>query len=241
MVRAHLAFLLLGLGATQALIANDDRNRHWAEGVYFPPVTNVDVVPQIVIPPQGRVQPPTRQQNPWSMQSRGGIYNMPQAPQSYDLPTDHYNPYQIYEKRGRHGYSAYSNLYVPEYYSWIIASEYDTHPSEDWQPETEILNAHGYYRDRYLSSPYNGSNMYTKKHIHSGSYDYNKSSSHIMDVSLQNLIKYSIPYSYTTSDDLFHSGPYPVDYGNEEYTKSFFLPGLILPLPDVETSLLPLW
>lgn len=239
MVKVHLAFLLLGLGATQALVADNDRNRHWAEGVYFPPEIGVDVIPKGITQPLNLTLPRHRKQNPWSTQSRGGIYNEPHTPQSLGYPADQYNPYQATESvEGRYN-SGQSELYVPEYYSSTISGENEAENTWIKYRDKEHWGTESQYRDRYYSDSYNETNSYYMNEYYNDGYD-NSHSGRVINTKPGQLSVYEIPRSYTTV-----SRPYVPGLGGMEHSGDYgntFVPwGLIFPFSDAEIPLLPLW
>jgi hypothetical protein len=130
MVKVHLAVMLIGLGANQAFTSDDDRDRHWAEGVYFPPVTS----PSGVQDKSFSVQPPTMRQvkrNPWPADAYNNSLNQPPTPQALGYPEDGYDPYRPSESDAHNTFPGQANEYVPKDYSPSAPNEYHTSKSRN--------------------------------------------------------------------------------------------------------------
>lgn len=239
MVKAHLAFLLLGLGATQALVADNDRNRHWAEGVYFPPATGANAIQQGSTQSFGLTQPQHRKQNPWSTQDTGGIYNQTHMPQSIGFPADQYNPYQASEGFKHHYYSGENQLYVPETYSSTISDEYQADNAWMKYRDEGRWNTDRFNKGQYHSDPYYETNTDYRNGYHSNDND-RIHNSRVINAKSGRLSAYDSRYRYNTSNRPYVPGLTGMEY-NEDYGNTFFPQGLILPFFDAEMPLLPLW
>lgn len=123
MVRTCLVFLLL-LGATQ-VIADDERNRHWAEGVYFPPISRPTVSPTNIsaIKP---IQQQFNRRNPWSTLGRRESIDSQssQSQQPLGCPAVSHDPYSSLVDPRKSSFPRRTGNYVPEYYSPIPYQEY---------------------------------------------------------------------------------------------------------------------
>lgn len=170
MVRAYLVCLLL-LGATQVFADDDERNRHWAEGVYFPPTPGPAAISTnrlAIKPTQQRIN----RHNPWSTLGRSSVYSQSPPPQQpLGCPAAKYDPYPPLVDPGKSPFPRQTGNYVPEYYSPIPYQEYDPdvyrenyrdsgyaniggYPRDDYQMYISS-KADGRYESQYRSSPYN--------------------------------------------------------------------------------------
>lgn len=123
MVKAHLAILLIGLGANQAFTSEDDRDRHWAEGVYFPPVTTPSTQNHSPSIQSGPAQQIRRKQR--SLESHYDSVRQHTTPQSLGYPVVGYDPYRPTEVGVNDATPAPRGEYVPEDYSLSSPKEYD--------------------------------------------------------------------------------------------------------------------
>ncbi|MEN8130221.1 MAG: hypothetical protein ABFS45_08505 [Pseudomonadota bacterium] len=165
-----MVYLLL-LGATQVFADDNERSRHWAEGVYFPPTPGPAVIPTntLAIKP---IQQKINRHNPWSILDRGGVYSQSSQPQqSLGCPAGRYDPYPSLVDPGRSYFPRQTGNYVPEYYSPIPYQEYDPdvykgnyrdsghagiggYPGDDYRIYISS-KADEHYENQYRSGPYN--------------------------------------------------------------------------------------
>ncbi len=161
-VKVRSIFVMLCLSFSQFTVADNDRGRHWSEGIYFPPQT----VPQQQtrdtygprFEPDRQPSPPSpgksTKYNPWSLQRRGNDTRRPPSLESMGYPSQDYDPYRTTDRR-RQTAPVEEEPYPPhpgdfaaaEYYSGQSRYESDrSAPRSEYPPRD--------YGRRYDSRPY---------------------------------------------------------------------------------------
>lgn len=152
MVKAHLALLIIGLGTNQAFTSDDERDRHWAEGVYFPPVIAPSTLQNLAPSLDTRRTAQQTRRKPDAKYY--GSINQSYDSQSLGYPGGGYDPYRTSEIDAEAFFSGYRSEYVPRNYSPDAVNEYNEH--ESGYRVNDFNNRENYYNDGYRSYELNG-------------------------------------------------------------------------------------
>ena len=169
MLKAHLAILLVGLGANQAFTSDDDRDRHWAEGVYFPPVTAPSVIQN---DSRSKASSPARQlrRNPWPSHIYSDSVNQLQTPQSLGYPVEGYDPYQPSRETTNTHSTRPTSEYVPNNYTPGEPKEYYREEDRNDYRVNGFKSGKNYYRDEIRTGYYAHGDKRRKHRRSRGSY-----------------------------------------------------------------------
>jgi hypothetical protein len=159
MVKARLAILLIGLGVGQAFTSDEDRDRHWAEGVYFPRATTRSTTqnysPSIE---SDRVQQIRRKR--WPDENYYGSAPQYHTPQSFGYPVQGYHPYQPSVTGVNGSFSGPKSEYVPQNYSLNAPLKKHEENRNGYRAMNGFSPRQNHYRDEYRSDM----NVYTEKY-----------------------------------------------------------------------------